>query len=63
MGRVVHKEGFGTTWLEKRGCVQSKQNGDGELKQKLPTTASRDNDIKIDVVVCCRIIEICQGKY
>ena len=27
------------------------KNGDSELKQKLPTPASRDNDIKTDVVV------------
>ena len=48
MGREC-KEGSGTIWPEKRGCIQLSE--DRKLKQKLPTPASRDNGIKTDVVV------------
>ena len=49
MGRL-HKEGFGTIWLEER-MRTIKKNGESELEQKLLTPASGDNDIKTDVIV------------
>ena len=50
MGRV-HKEGFGTIWLEKKTCLRSKQKRDSELEPKVLTPASRDNGIKKKFVV------------
>ena len=29
------------------------RNGESKLKRKLPTSVSRNNGIKTDVVVCC----------
>ena len=48
MGRV-HREGFGTIWLEKR-MRMIERNGESKLEQKLQTPASRDNGIKTDIV-------------
>ena len=49
MGRL-HKEEFGTIWLEER-MRTIKKNGESELEQKLLTPASGDTDIKTDVIV------------
>ena len=37
------------------------RNGESELKQKLPTSASRDNSIKTDVVVLVFVVVISSG--
>ena len=46
----VRKEGFGPIWLEKRGCVRTKVIA-RKLDEKLLSTASQHNGIKMDVVV------------
>ena len=50
VGRV-RKEGFGTIWLDKKGCVRSKEMARAKFEQRLLTPASRDNGIKTDVLI------------
>ena len=56
MGRVC-KEGSGTIWLEKRGCVRSREMARAN-KAKTANPASRDNGIKTDFVAVVVIVVV-----
>ena len=55
VGRV-HKEGSGTIWLKKRGCIELTEMARAKLRQKLPTPASLVNGINTDVVFVVAVL-------